>query len=125
MKFYYYFRFHSLYKMNNDNIKICPYCDNVMIIQKDEILDTRYACILCKYQEVVVTTTTISTLKKRNKVQNVNPRLIHEVTSSLHQVTYRNCSETKCRSQIDKRKSRFRKVIYDNGSVKYYCLDCV
>jgi len=108
-----------------DTIKICTHCNNVMIIKKDGITNTKYECILCKYSEDVLTTTVISTIRKQKNSKSTNPRSQYEKSNPLHRSIYRSCNNEECASKkLEHKKACFRKVIYDNGKIEYFCQDC-
>ena len=71
------------------------------------------------------TATTISSIRKITEIDNNNPRYIHETKSALNQVVYRTCRKTNCHSRTEKRKACVRKVIYNDGTIGYYCQDCL
>ena len=109
---------------DDNSLKLCELCNNVMMIVKTESDTAKWKCTLCSNQVDITTATTISCLRKSTQNDNNNPRYMHEITSALNQIVYRRCKVKGCKSLALKRKACLRKIIYDDGVVRYSCLDC-
>ena len=87
--------------MSSEYLKLCPKCQNIMMIEKSESDDTKYPCILCGDDEAITVSTVITSLQKSTTIDSrVNPRQQHEITSALNQITYRKCKQKKCCCQL-------------------------
>ena len=110
---------------DEDTLKLCNNCGNIMMIQGKENT-ALYVCIICKYNEPIHATTLINFETKTKKSFNIiNPRMMHEVYSPLNAALYRKCENKNCKSNKTAEKiSLFRKVIYNNGMIQYFCQEC-
>ena len=112
--------------IDDSTLKLCPECGNIMMIQGKESI-AEYICIICKYKEDIKNTTLINIESNSSyDIEVMNPRTINEVYSPLNSVLYRKCDKKNCPShKSEKKVALYRKVIYDNGVIKYFCQECI